>query len=280
MVEQVVVALVLHCAAVNGKAVVGQPHYLALIRPRAGYLVGRRVGPVFGHAAGGILQVVLAITLVNPRGLLEVGLRRAVVVVALEGAEGLLVLGLHLPLAARNGGHRLRQLRIPQVVIAIEEVRLTVVVDHHRGVDLEPSLHQRFADRVAVGSGGVVGHGHTDTGIGLALDGGRHIPVPLAITLYALAGPAVVVLLGPGREGGRRQRRAAIGPVYHVDSAVEQPVLHGEVAVQGLVLVMVDEEVERVAVNIRCRVGRIAVADGRVLGTQTARRQTGGDEQG
>ena len=76
-----------------------------------------------------------------------------------------------------------------------------------------------------------------------------------------MAGPAVVVLFGPCREGGGGQWRAAIGPVHHIDGRIEQPVLHGEVAIQRLVLVVVNEEVERVAMHIGCGVRRITVMD-------------------
>ena len=217
VVEQIVVALELNRTAVNGETIVGLSHHLALIGPRSGNFVGCGVGPMFGHTACGILQIVLPITFVDPRSLLEVGLRRAVVVIALVGTKGFLILCLDLNLATRNGRHRLREFGIPQHVVAIEEVGLSVIINHDRGVNFEPSFYQRLPDRVTVRPCGIVGHSHADTGIGLTLDGGRYIPVPLAVTLYALAGPAVVILLGPSRKGGRGQRRATIRPVHHVD---------------------------------------------------------------
>ena len=72
---------------------------------------------------------------------------------------------------------------------------------------------------------------------------------------------------------GRGQRRAAIGPVHHIHGTVEQPVLHGEVVVDGLVLVVVHEEVESVAVHVRGRVGGVAVTDNRVLSHRSTSHQ-------
>ena len=261
MVEEIVVATVLHAAAVDGEAVVGLSHDLALIGPRSGDLVGCGVGPVLGHTAGGIFEVVLAVALVWPRGFLEVG----VAIVVLMRSEGFLVLHVDRHFTAREGCHVLVQPDVPEVVVAIEEVSLPVVVDDDGGINLEPSLYKWLFNRILIRSGGVVGHGDANAGISLSLDGGGDIPVPLAVALNTLAGPAVVALLGPGGERGGGQRCAAIGPVHHVDSAIEQPVLHGEVVVHGLVLVVVYEEIECVTMHVWRRVGRIAVADNGVL---------------
>ena len=265
VVEHIVVTFVFHTATVNGKTVVCLTHNLALIGPWPCNLVGGGISPVFRYATSGIFQIILTIALVNPRCLLEVGLWCTVVVVTLERSEGSLVLRLHLYLTAHDGNHRLGQPRVPQHVVAIEQVGLSVVVNHHRRVNLEPPFHQWFANGVLIGTSRRVRHCHPDTWICLTLDGGGHIPIPLAIALDALACPAVVVLLGPFREGRGSERCTTIGPVHHIDSAIEQPVLHGEIAVDGFVLVVVNEEVERVTMHVRCWVGCVTIVDDGVL---------------
>ena len=50
----------------NRKTVVGLTQYLALVGPGTRSLVGCGVGPMLRNATGGILQVVLAVALVDP----------------------------------------------------------------------------------------------------------------------------------------------------------------------------------------------------------------------
>ncbi len=152
---------------------------------------------------------------------------------------------------------------IPQAVVAPEEIGLAVIVDKDRRVDIsERTRHQRPSQSILVRAGRTVGDSHSyavDMAGGVL---GADIPIPLAVALHRLRGPGVVALLGP-RECGCGDGGPAIGPVDHIGARVELPVLHLEIL--GVVLVMVGEEIHRVVVYKRCRVGGKPRVYGRIL---------------
>ena len=168
----------------------------------------------------------------------------------------------NLLVAVREGNHVIPQPAVPAALVAPEQPRGAVVVDEDGRVDEREARRERAADGVRVRPLRSVGHGHGE-GIG-PRRGLRqaHVPVPFPVPLHGLRGPGAVALEGP-REGGRGHGRAEIGPVHHVLRAVQQPVFHLEI--DGVVLVVVHEQIHLVPVHIGRRVGREGGADDGIL---------------
>ena len=244
-----------HAAVVGERARVAQGHDLARILPRAGGVGGCGVADVFRHTASRIEEVVAA----TPQGLFHqprplhvavlVGLPR-LALVYLGAAESLLG---HVEASqfAGVGNHVAVQLQVVALRVAPHEPGLSVVVNHHGGIDVVPRavLEERFPQRVAEGPRGRVGHGHADGHASGQLRVGADVPEELAVALDALRRPGAVV--GPG-ERFECQRRAVVAPVHHVGGGVDAPLLHPEEV--GTVFVVTGVDVEAVAHHQRRRV--------------------------
>ena len=165
MVEEVVMALILHYAAVVGKRpCVLQWHNFAHIFPRTCRAVRHRIGYMLRHSACRIEHVVLATAFLNPRAF---GVAVLILHVFLSETRSWRTESLfghldHSEFAAiRN--HVVVELEVVDLRIAPVEPCLSVVVNHHRRVYVVPRsvLEERFAYRVAERSRRRIAHSHT-----------------------------------------------------------------------------------------------------------------------
>ena len=243
-------------------------HYLTAIRPRTLGRRSRGVGYVLGYATSGIEQVVLSHSLLGTLAALVDGIDIAlhyprtlgIAVFVCHVLAALLHIGrakalnglLHRLHLAANRHHVRIQTGIMYDGVTPEEPCLTVVVNHHRGVDVVPRaiFIERLADGITEGSGGCVAHSYTDGHAAADLGVGTDIPIVLTIALYGLRGPGTVV--GP-REGGEAEGCAVVGPVDHVGTAVDAPFIHPEEV--GTVLIMAGIYINAVTTDQGSRVG-------------------------
>ena len=166
MVEEIAMTFVVgHAAVVRKRAGFEEGHDDAGIGPGASRRGGCAVRDMLGHATGGIQQLI---------GLCGLYLIFRGVDFAEPGALGIVVLVLlalfllvsqgrakaflrHVEHAefAFIGNHVAVQLQVIDAGVTPHEPRLSVVVDHHRRVDMIPRavLEQRFAKCILEGTG-------------------------------------------------------------------------------------------------------------------------------
>ena len=104
-------------------------------------------------------------------------------------------------------------------------ISLTIIVGINRWIDIIPVTlipNQRFAEWVFEWSVRRIGHQHTN-----AMTMQRGIQVILTVTLYGLDSPTTVLATAPG-EVLQRSHCTMFGPVHHIGSAPQQPVVHKE----------------------------------------------------
>ena len=130
--------------------------------------------------------------------------------------------------------HVLAQLSPEGVGVAPVHISLSVIVGKYRGVDIIPVAlvpYQRFAKGILEGTIRRVGLEHPD-----AMSVQRGIEVVLAVALHGLDGPGTILTTAPG-EVLQRGDSAMLGPVHHVGSTPQQPVVHKETGRALLVLI-------------------------------------------
>ena len=262
MIEEIGMTLVVGHAAVVGERIGGaEGHNLAGIGPGAGGRGSRAVADVLGHAAGRIEQliglrlvhlVLRAVHLPEP-GSLHVGILVCLALLALvhgRASEGLLGHVEASQLAA-VGNHVAVQLQVVALGIAPHEPSLSVVVDHHGGVDMVPRaiLEEGLAQGIPEGTSGRIADRYADGHTLRYRAMGADIPIELAVALDGLTGPGTVI--GP-REALEGQGRAMILPVDHIRCGIDAPLLHPEEI--GIILVVAGIDIHATIVNHRGRV--------------------------
>ena len=253
-------------------------HDLATIGPGAFGCRSRRVCDMLGDATSGIEQIVETYRLLGGLALLVEGEH-----VALHDprALGIKILVFRLFVAFRHVGgtkaldgliHRLHlasqryhiaiQFGVVDLRIAPEDPGLSVVVDHHRRIDVIPLavLIQRFADGIAKRTRRRVGHSHTDSHATRDLRVGTDIPIVLAVALDGLRGPCTII--GP-LKGIQTHQRTMIGPVHHVTRRVAAPLVHPEKV--GIILIVTHIDIHLVATHHRSGVTRKPCLHNRIL---------------
>ena len=220
----------------------------ALLRPGAVNARSHRVVRS-GRIARRIAEVVVAAILVHPRGL-----EKVLDLDVFGGAVELDHVLLELHAAAR----------VPRAPIHPD----VVAVVENRGVDIEFHIvrgvvgNEGLPDGVDPRARGMVGHGDADgkTFAPVFLDGAvvhGHVPVELAVTVFAVAGEGARVR---PLEGLHAQNRTVVVVVLHVVGHEHVPVVHHEhlvaIALRTL-LVVARENEQAVVIHERRRVGGI-----------------------
>ena len=218
------------------------------------------------HTARSIHGIVGAVALGHPRSFLVLRhhpvLADRPVHLRLQFAETLRIsIAWHFAISVLERYHIFVQPSVPEALVAPEEVGRAIVVDEDRRVDVSEAHSQRLTQGIHVGSLRFVGHSHSQRILALSRVA-AHVPVPLPVSFHSLCCPRLVALLRPF-ERRRAHRCSQIGPVHHVRSREEQPVLHLEG--RGVILVMIHKQIHLVPMHVRCRVGRIDRSNHRVL---------------
>ena len=152
---------------------------------------------------------------------------------------------------ATIGNHVAVQLQIITLRIAPHQPGLPVVVYQDGWVDMVPRtvFEEGFSDGILERTGWRVAYSHADGHTVGNLAMGTDIPIELSVAFYCLCCPGTVI--GP-RETLQSQGRAVVGPVYHIHSRIDTPLLHPEEI--GSVLVVAGIDIHATVMNHRCRV--------------------------
>ena len=175
VVEEVGVSLVVgHTAMIGKRAGIAQRHNLTGIGPRASGVGSSAVRDMLGNATGGVEQLVnlrrvylifLTVNLANPRslGVTVLILLAFLALVHCGRTEGFLS-HIETPQLTTVRDHVLVQLQVVALGISPHQPRLTVVINHHRGVDMIPAtvLEERFSYRITEGTDGRVADSYAD----------------------------------------------------------------------------------------------------------------------
>ena len=97
------------------------------------------------------------------------------------------------------------ELQVVALRVTPHEPCLTIVVNHHRRVDMIPGtvLEERFTDGITERTRGRVADSHTDSHATRQFGMGTDIPVELAVALDGLRGPCTVVSPREALQGQR-----------------------------------------------------------------------------
>ena len=210
-------------------------HHITSELPRSQRVVAHRITETFRTACSSEVEIILTVTLIEPRTLLIV-LRH--------------IVQTHRIALQRN--HILVQQGTIQMRITPVHISLPIIVDKHRWVDILPVLtlpYQRFPDWVFERSVWRVRYQHTD-----AVSVNRAVHIPLTVTFNHTFSPCTVLPVIP-LEVVQRSHRSVVGPVHHICRGIEQPIKHLEAL--RVIFVVCGIEINGITMHIRCRVSRI-----------------------
>ena len=158
---------------------------------------------------------------------------------------------IHTTQLATIRDHIAIELEIVNLRVTPQEPGLTIVVDHHGGVDMIPRavLEEGLSDGILEGTCGRIAHCHANGHAAREFAVGADVPIELAIALDGLRSPGTVI--GP-RERLQGQGRTVVGPVNHIGGRINAPLLHPEEV--GTVFIMAGIDIHRAIVYHWCGV--------------------------
>ena len=91
--------------------------------------------------------------------------------------------------------HILIKFQIVNPRVTPHEPSLTIIIDHHRRIDMIPRavLEQRFSNGITEGARGRITHCHTDGHTSGQAGMGTDIPIELTVALNCLRGPGTII---------------------------------------------------------------------------------------
>ena len=221
---------------VGERTSIAQWHNLACIFPRTCGRGSGTVGDMFGHTTGSIEQLIYTITLGEPWTLyIRILILFSLLALTHDRTTKSLFGHIQTTQFTAIGNHIAIQLQVVALRVTPHQPCLTIIINHHRGVDMIPRaiLEEGLTKGILERTCRTVAHSHTDGHTTREFAMCTDIPIVLTVALYRLTGPRTVV---SPRETLQSQWRTMVGPVHHILGRINAPLLHPEEI--GIILIM------------------------------------------
>ena len=252
MVEHVVVTLVVDVSSVYGDAVGDTVHYLAAVFPRSVDRGSGGIGHELRDTSSRINRIISAVALAYPRTFFvgshvyDPSQRPFCPRDERTESLGIGVSGDFL-VSVLEGYHVVVKLTVEEALQAPEQPCRAVVIYPYRRIDETVAVAEGTADGVLPRALGIVCDSHGEA-LAVAACHAAAVPVPFAVPLDGLGRPGAVSLKRPAESGGGH-RGPKVGPVDHVFSTEQHPVLH--LVIRGVIFVVVHEHVKLAVMYVR-----------------------------
>ena len=219
-------------------------HNVVFPHPRTCGRVAHCITQSLRTAGSGISQIVMTVTLIEPRSLLIVlqspisFLRPGYAKVCfgslfLDRAHHTILRINHKDIAlCRN--HILIELDAIDMWVTPVHISLPIIIDEDWGVDIIPMFllpHKGFTQWITERTVRRISYQHTNT-----MTMQRSIEIILAVMLYRLNSPRTVITTAPF-ELLQRSYSTMLCPVHHISCRPQKPVIHEEASCVSLVLI-------------------------------------------
>ena len=198
-------------------------HQFPLILPGSGYTFTGRISNMFRYRTSCKKQIINIVTFINP-GTFFIGSRSTLILFTFPFAKSFNSVWNFLNISFCRD-HVFIELYKITLRIAPKHIGLTVIINKNRWIDIGITFgNQRLTQRINKWSIRTVAYCHSNP-ILIATVCYRYINVKFTITLYG--GRCPCILQGPIKICVF-QNCSVIGPVYHIFSRVQSPVVHSK----------------------------------------------------